>query len=298
MGARSGTTMNVSTALRLGRVSNLPTVWSNVLAGVALSGGSTWDPRVVPLMFAVSLFYMAGMFFNDVFDAEIDALERPSRPIPRHEVTAQSVSTVGGILLLGGLVILAGIGYVTPAGTGPRPVVAGVILCGLILLYDWYHKHNPFSPLIMGACRMMVYITAAFAVLTHPSTEVFWGGLVLVSWLIGLTYIAKQETLNQVTNLWPLGFLAVPFVYTFSYAVDDAWIAAVWCGLFGIVLSVLYLIRRRQPGDVSRAVGTLIAGISLLDAVFILQWGEHRSGLLAIAAFPLTLLLQRVIPGT
>ena len=31
--------MTPLTALRLGRVSNLPTVWTNALAGIALSGG-------------------------------------------------------------------------------------------------------------------------------------------------------------------------------------------------------------------------------------------------------------------
>lgn len=298
MGARPVAIMNLSVALRLGRVSNLPTVWSNVLAGIALSGGSTWDPRILPLILALSLFYIAGMFLNDAFDWKIDSVERPNRPIPSNEVTAKTVYTLGGFMLTGGLLILVGIGYLTPTGTGASPVASGLILCGLIVLYDWHHKRNPLSPLIMGACRMMVYITAALAVSTHPSPEVLFGGLVLLSWLIGLTYIAKQETLNHVTNLWPLGFLALPFVYCFPSAVEDGLTAVVWFGLLGIAISVLYLIQRRQPGDVGRGVVTLIAGISLLDALFILKWGDHGSGLLAIAAFPLTLALQRFVPGT
>ncbi len=290
--------MNVSVALRLGRVSNLPTVWSNILAGVALSGGSTWDPRIVPLILALSLFYIAGMFLNDAFDSELDALERPTRPIPSKEVTAKTVYRLGGFMLASGLLILVGIGYLTQNGTGAWPVVAGLILCGLIVFYDWHHKKNPLSPLTMGACRMMVYITAALAISTHPSPEVLFGGFVLLSWLIGLTYIAKQETLDRVTNLWPLGFLALPFVYCFPYALEDVLTAAVWCGLLGVAISALWLIRRRQPGDISRAVVTLIAGISLLDAIFILKWGSQGSGLIAIAAFILTLALQRFVPGT
>ncbi len=298
MGARPVVIMNLSVALKLGRVSNLPTVWSNILAGVALSGGYVWDLRIAPLMLALSLFYVAGMFLNDAFDSEIDAVERPNRPIPSQEVTAKTVFRLGGVMLASGVLILAGIGYLSPTRTGPAPVMAGVILCGLIMLYDWHHKNNPFSPLIMGACRMMVYITAAFAISTHPSSEVFWGGLVLVSWLIGLTYIAKQETLDRVKNLWPLGFLALPFLYFFPYALEDALTAVVWCGLLGLAISVLWLIQRRHPGDIGRAVSTLIAGISLLDAIFIIKWGSHSSGLLAIAAFIVTLALQRLVPGT
>ena len=58
------------TALRLGRVSNLPTVWTNVMAGMALGGAALRPSVVVPLALAVSLFYVAGMWLNDAFDAE------------------------------------------------------------------------------------------------------------------------------------------------------------------------------------------------------------------------------------
>jgi 4-hydroxybenzoate polyprenyltransferase len=65
-------------ALRLGRVSNLPTVWTNTLVGVMLAGASAFDPRVPALLVAMSLFYVGGMFLNDAFDREFDA--RSSRP--------------------------------------------------------------------------------------------------------------------------------------------------------------------------------------------------------------------------
>ena len=73
--------MTLSVALRLGRVSNLPTVWTNALAGLVLAGQAGWDPRIPPLLLALSLFYVAGMYLNDAFDREIDARERPERPI-------------------------------------------------------------------------------------------------------------------------------------------------------------------------------------------------------------------------
>jgi len=141
-------------------------------------------------------------------------------------------------------------------------------------------------------------ITAGFAVSNRPSLEVLWGGMVLICWLIGLTYIAKQENLNHVANLWPLGFLAIPFFYCFPYALEDKLTAVVWLGLFVLVVCAFYLVRRREPGNVGLAVVTLIAGISLLDALFLLKWSDQASGLLAIAAFSLTLVLQRVVPGT
>ena len=41
---------------------------------------------------------------------------------------------------------------------------SGAALAGLIVLYDAHHKGTPLSPLIMGLCRVFVYLTAAFAV--------------------------------------------------------------------------------------------------------------------------------------
>ena len=54
--------MSWSTALRLGRVSNLPTVWTNVLAGIVLSDAAVTAPSAVLLLLSLSLFYVAGMF--------------------------------------------------------------------------------------------------------------------------------------------------------------------------------------------------------------------------------------------
>ena len=290
--------MTLSVAFRLGRVSNLPTVWTNVIAGVALGGGSVWDLRIIPLIFALSLFYTAGMFLNDAFDWRIDSEERKDRPIPRKEVTTKTVFMIGGLMLALGLLILLGIGYLTPSGTRFWPVLAGLILCGLIVFYNWHHKNNPFSPLIMGGCRMMVYITAALAVSVYPSREVFLGGLVLLCWIIGLTYIARQEVLDNVANLWPISFLAVPLLYCFPYMLENELAAVVWVGLLVVTVFVLYLLKRRYRGNVGLAVVTLIAGISLLDALFVLKWGDQGAGFLALSAFFFTLALQRFVPST
>jgi len=57
--------------LLLARVSNLPTVWTNVLAAVAGAGVSIsgFDPGLAGVIIALSMLYSAGMFLNDVCDA-------------------------------------------------------------------------------------------------------------------------------------------------------------------------------------------------------------------------------------
>ena len=47
---------SLSVALRLGRISNLPTVWTNTLVGVTLAGGAALDARLPVLLVALSLF--------------------------------------------------------------------------------------------------------------------------------------------------------------------------------------------------------------------------------------------------
>lgn len=67
---------SINAYLRLARISNLPTVWTNVLAASVLSGGTT-PIRLFLVMLAASLLYTGGMFLNDAFDQNIDRAERP-----------------------------------------------------------------------------------------------------------------------------------------------------------------------------------------------------------------------------
>ena len=100
--------MTLATALRLGRVSNLPTVWTNALVGTALAGGEIWTQATLLVVIGLSLLYVSGMYLNDAFDNEIDAVERPDRPIPAGAVSLNTVFAVGFGLMLGGLAFIAG----------------------------------------------------------------------------------------------------------------------------------------------------------------------------------------------
>ena len=83
--------MNARTFLRLGRVSNLPTVWSNTLAGIALAGAWPPDGRLIPLLGAMTLAYTGGMFLNDAFDVHFDRQHRKERPIPSGAISVTAV---------------------------------------------------------------------------------------------------------------------------------------------------------------------------------------------------------------
>jgi 4-hydroxybenzoate polyprenyltransferase len=282
--------MKLSVALRLGRVSNLPTVTSNVLAAVALAGGVPSGLLVAVSCVAMSMMYVAGMFLNDAFDREIDARERPERPIPSGEVRAATVFDAGFALLLGGIALTA-IAALT-SGAGGRPILCAVALGALIIFYDAYHKENPLSPVVMGLCRVGVYATAGFLATRDVDPALAWGLVALLGYLIGLTYIARQENLDRIANLWPLAVMAVPFWIAFPH---NLFAGAIYAGLLATTRRALALLARRRIRD---AVSLLIAGIALLDATLAANRCCWALALVALAAFGLTRLFQRVVPGT
>jgi hypothetical protein len=61
----------------------------------------------------------------------------------------------------------------------------------------------------------------------------------------------------------------------------------------------LTVVAKRLGSAAGAAVPVLLAGISLVDAAVILACGGGPElALVAAAGFPLTLLLQRMVPGT
>jgi hypothetical protein len=289
--------MKLSVIVRMSRASNLPTVWTNVMAGVALAGGSWDNPSIPVVLISLSLFYTAGMFLNDAFDRDFDARMRPDRPIPAGEISATQVFGMGFGLLVVGLAMLLGVAL-TAGGAGWGGVYAGILLGAAIVLYDAHHKNNALSPLIMGACRMLVYVIAAFAVVANPGNQVYIGAAVLLCYLIGLTYAAKKEHLNQLGHVWPLGLLAIPVVYGMLLVPEQPLVILPLALLSVWTLFAVRRLFRRASGDVPGAVAALLAGISLLDAVILAGHGHAMPMALALAAFLLTLQLQRRIDAT
>ena len=282
--------MTLDTLLRLGRVSNLPTVWTNALAGVVLAGSDTGFFGTFLLAgIALTFFYEGGMWLNDAFDAEIDARERANRPIPNGEISLQTVFA-GGFAMLG-------IGVLIAFMLGTTAGLAGIALAVAIVLYDWLHKKVSFGPVLMGATRFFSYVMAACAI-GDLSNAALFGGLGLFAYIIGLTYAAKQEAYDQIGSAWPLAVLALPLIYALSLIGDAPLVLVFWFGLAGVVAFALHRLFRRQPGDVPKAVVTMIAGISLYDAALIASTGMTMLAVVAALGFVLTLYLQRVAAGT
>jgi 4-hydroxybenzoate polyprenyltransferase len=279
------------TLVKLGRISNLPTIWTNVLAGTVLAGGVASDRRVILVALSMSLLYVGGMYLNDFFDRDIDARERPTRPIPAGDISAAVVAIIGFALLAAGAALLA-LG-------DPIAAIVGLALAFTIVIYDVFHKGNPVAPVVMGLCRALVYAGAAAAATGTVTPPVIIAGFAMLAFVAGVTFAARQERLDRVGNLWPLVALAVPIALTVP-AYSQGFLAAyAHLALTAAVAYAIYLLAKRPtPDAVPRAVVTLIAGIALVDAAFLASVGAVNAALIAVAGFAATVLLQRYVAGT
>lgn len=223
------------TYLVLARVSNLPTVWTNVLAALVLGGAGLETFTLTAA--AMSLFYTGGMFLNDAFDAPFDASARADRPIPAGDASRPEVFSVGFALLLAGGGLLALLPHALAALAG------GVALALAITFYDYRHKGRWFGPIVMGLCRALVYLVAAAGAAGAIAAPVAGAAVVAWAYVVGLTIVAKTTRLDY----------AVPW---------------------------------------------LLAGICLVDAAMIALVGDVNHAVIAAVGFVLTLLFQRVVPGT
>ena len=277
------------TLLILGRISNLPTVWSNCLAAWLLNGGQAWNNFYV-LCLGATFLYIGGMFLNDAFDAEFDRQFCKERPIPSGQISVRAVWWIGGTLLL--------LGWLLLSLTGKSAAIIAPLLVGAILLYDAVHKRTIFAPLLMAACRFLLYVVAASATLRAVSDVVVWHGLALGAYITGLSYLARGESSPGTTRRWPLLLLLAPLVASVminSHRDAISWIAS------AILLAWMLWCLRGMVGRAARSVGKSVAG--LLAGIVLVDWAAvpqmpNEFNLVFVGLFVLALILQRRIPAT
>lgn len=149
----------------------------------------------------------------------------------------------------------------------------------------------------MGGCRLLVYLCAGLA--TGALTPLLLaGGLSLLVYIAGITYVARAEHLNRLGAWWPLLLLAAPVALAL-WLLPGQPLSAITLLLLGGWIALR--LRDLLPGparNVPAGVGGLLAGISLVDASVLAGIGYWLAAGLAVAAFVATLLLQRLVAGT
>jgi hypothetical protein len=276
--------------LRMARVSNTPTTVSDTVAGAVLVAPAVAAGPVAVVAVAIALFYTAGMILNDVMDVAIDRRERPERPLPSGEVSVHAAVVAVVALFAAGELLLALRDW--------RAAIAGLGLIALIVLYDAWHKGNALSPLLMAACRAMVYVVAGFAIAGALNAELWGAAALMLAYVVGLTQVAKAES-GGVAARWPVVAVLAPAGYWARPPTElpDAAIAVlsvaflVWAG------HSLWLVLARHR--IGAGVASLIAGIALYDALVVAAAGGSAVAVaVCAAAFAVTIALQTKIAGT
>lgn len=283
---------SLRTLLVLGRTSNLPTVWSNCLAGWWLGGAGRENlHKLYGLLIGATLVYLGGMYLNDAFDANFDAQYRRERPIPSGAIAAGTVWRFGFGLLILGLIALFTVGLITG--------LLGTVLVLCILIYDMIHKIFVLSPILMAMCRFLLYLTAASAAAWGVSGGAIWCGLALGCYIVGLSFLARKEVTRNEPPLWPCLLLIIPVVLALIMNVDGYRQNAV---LLSAVL-VLWVSRslrfayRPAERNIGRSVSGLLAGIVLVD-LLACEDVPHPFAAVFLGLFLLALLFQRFVPAT
>lgn len=228
--------------LAIGRVANLPTVWSNVVVGFLIASSVTHgirfpDPsfcgdldHLLILLVATTCAYLFGTFLNDWKDSEFDRENRPERAIPSGR---WSRTSIGLFALFLGSASLGGFAYLGLALTHLLVPILGVALLASILVYTYIHKKTPMAIVPMGLCRSLLYLLGFFSIsspvvfnlsLSPSISDRLTGNQFLVlllmsmgilSYVAGLTLAARFESRPEQMRvprafLWFLIFL--PFL--------------------------------------------------------------------------------------
>lgn len=271
--------MQVRAFLELARISNLPTVWSNCLAAWLIGGSQ--DIRILGIGVAGgSLVYTGGMFLNDYCDQEFDRAHRQERPIPSGRSSGRSAGWMAAAFLAIGTVCLAWI-----------HLWAALLLAALVVTYDFWHKTNPTSPILMAACRVMLVITIA-------GLPAGWLALSLGLYILAISLVAKREAFGGGSIPW-LGLFALALAFTLTpIALTTQPHPWMWLLPLLVLYPATYVIRRNK--QIGKCVGGLLAAIPLVDL-----WNSsiysQFSPKIQITFFLLScaaILLQRVAPAT
>lgn len=219
--------------LDLCRVSNLPTVWTNVLGAVVLAGRFSW-PDFLLLALSMSFFYAAGMCLNDLCDAEIDRQRKKNRPIPSGRISCCEAYVFTTALFAMAFVPFFLVSY-------PYATLGGLFLMAVIVVYDRFHKAHPLTVILMATCRVMIFVISAIAVTGAMAAPVKIAASCQFLYILIISVVARWENRREA----PFSFPVIPNMIAGISLLDGIimalFVSPLWltAGIGGAVLTAL-----------------------------------------------------------
>lgn len=276
------------------RPSNVLTAISDVLAGVALACLFLQQdlPQVNPLIWITissMLLYTGGIVFNDVFDAALDKVERPERPIPSGRIKKSAASILGTLAFAIGCFLAFQVNM-----TAFYISLAIVLMC---LLYNGQAKHHFLAgPIVMGGCRGL-NLLLGMAVL--PDSLSYWYiSIIPIIYIASVTNISRGEVYgsNKTALLVSIGLYSIVILTLlyFTYSSKN-YLALVFILLFSLMIGspVSKALKTLQPQDVRKAVKFGVLALILMNASWIAISGHWLLALAVCAILPVSIFLAK-----
>ncbi|PIB25250.1 UbiA-like protein EboC [Maribacter sp. 4G9] len=290
---------------RLARPANLPTAAADIFAGIALALFSTIvgipeffsvnGQGILSLVFASVFLYAGGVVFNDVFDAKLDAVERPERPIPSGLIPKNQAVIWGLLLFVFGLYLAFSVHQVSGG-------IAGILIFSILVYDALAKKHSFFGPLVMGICRAL-NLLLGMSILGQ--LDLWWVSLVPMIYIFAITLISRGEVhgdnKNHIAIAGLLYVLVLAFIaITIALKTDHILVSLPFIALFGFMVfrPLLNAYRENSPQNIKKAVMAGVLSLIVMDACWVAGFTHWYLGLLVLLLLPLSLLLSRIFAVT
>lgn len=294
--------------LRLMRPANIVTAISDILAGIALSGyilglnaaAFSISPILLLVVATIGL-YGGGVVFNDVFDAELDTVERPERPIPSGLIHKNTAAFFASLLLLLGIICAS---IVHPEGWFSSSGLLATATAISAVVYDkWGKHHNFLGPLNMGLCRGL-NLLLGMSILPEVMADYWFIGLVPVVYIAAITMISRGEvhggnkkTLYAAALLYIVVLMSILW---FSYFRKNMLITVPFVLFFGVMIFLPLKNAVHEPvgRNIGKAVKAGVISLIIMNAAWAVAVGSFGLGLIILALLPLSLFLAKLFAVT
>jgi 4-hydroxybenzoate polyprenyltransferase len=277
------------------RPANIVTSVADVLAGIAISGYFLLGDQEFLPVFLLCLstigLYSGGIVFNDVFDADLDRIERPERAIPSGAISKKEATLLGIVLLCIG--ILAAFAFSLRSG-----IIAFLILV-FALVYNKFSKHYAFlGPLNMGVCRGMNLLLGV-SIVSISLQSLYLLGLIPLIYIFSITMISQGEVHgSSKKKLYAGAFLYEIVIGAILYAAflqQNIFYSALFVVLFAwMIFKPLFAAIKNPIGkNIGKAVKAGVISLILMDAAWAAAYGQIFFAMLIAMLLPLSLWLAK-----
>jgi len=290
--------------LRLMRPANIITAVSDILAGIAIAGYFKEDYvslfPVILLVFSTVGLYGGGVVFNDVFDAELDSVERPERPIPRGAVTKNEAGLLGIVLLLAGIMAAGRVHTVFFEACTWLAIAIAISA----LIYDRWGKHSTLlGPLNMGVCRGL-NLLLGISIIPAALTQFWYLGLVPVVYIAAITMISRDEVHGGKKNTLYFALFLYSIVAGIILGIgvwNKNWVLTSVCLIVFLIMVLIPLFRAMQNPSgpmIGKAVKAGVIALIVMNASWAAAFGLPLIVLLIFALLPVSLILAKLFAVT